>query len=258
MQMRLAFSVATAIRPNILIIDEALAVGDTYFQHKSFDRIKKFREEGTNLLIVSHDRASIQALCDRAILLEKGRILKDGNPEEVMDYYNAIIAEKESGTINTSKSVNGKIQTISGTKQATVANIYMTDCDGQLKEVLRVGDYAYLIVEIDIHDDLPALVLGYMIKDRLGQIMYGTNTWHTGQVVGAPRRGDRLKFRIKFQIVFGAGSYSIATALVSTDTHMSDNYEWKELALVFNVVNESKTYFIGSTWNEPVIDLEKI
>src|SRR5450830_1776790 len=92
MQMRLAFSVATAKRPDILIVDEALSVGDTYFQHKSFDRIREFRKQGTTLLIVSHDKSAIQSVCDRAILLDAGRISKEGKPEEIMDYYNAMIA----------------------------------------------------------------------------------------------------------------------------------------------------------------------
>ena len=70
MQVRLAFSVATAIRPDVLIIDEALSVGDAYFQHKSFERIRKFRQEGTTLLLVSHDKQAIQSICDRAILLK--------------------------------------------------------------------------------------------------------------------------------------------------------------------------------------------
>jgi lipopolysaccharide transport system ATP-binding protein len=69
MQMRLAFSVATARRPDILIVDEALSVGDAYFQHKSFERIRQLGREGTTLLIVSHDKGSIQGLCSRALLL---------------------------------------------------------------------------------------------------------------------------------------------------------------------------------------------
>ena len=92
MQMRLAFSVATAHRPDVLIVDEALSVGDAYFQHKSFSRIREFREQGTTLLIVSHDRLSIQALCDRAILLHEGRLLREGEPEIVMDFYHALMA----------------------------------------------------------------------------------------------------------------------------------------------------------------------
>ncbi len=79
MQMRVAFGVATAYRPEILIVDEALSVGDAYFQHKSFDRIRKFQEEGTTLIVVSHDRNAIQSICNRAILLEQGGIIKDGN-----------------------------------------------------------------------------------------------------------------------------------------------------------------------------------
>jgi lipopolysaccharide transport system ATP-binding protein len=80
MQMRLAFSVATAHRPDVLIIDEALSVGDAYFQHKSFDRIREFRKLGTTLLIVSHDKGAIQSICDRAILLNAGQLAMEGEP----------------------------------------------------------------------------------------------------------------------------------------------------------------------------------
>jgi lipopolysaccharide transport system ATP-binding protein len=73
---------------------EALSVGDAYFQHKSFSRIREFREQGTTLLIVSHDRLSIQALCDRAILLHEGRLLREGEPEIVMDFYHALMADR--------------------------------------------------------------------------------------------------------------------------------------------------------------------
>ena len=78
MQVRVAFAVATAFRPDVLIVDEALSVGDAYFQHKSFDRIRQFQKQGTALLLVSHDAAAIQSLCSRAILLERGHVLRDG------------------------------------------------------------------------------------------------------------------------------------------------------------------------------------
>jgi lipopolysaccharide transport system ATP-binding protein len=96
MQVRVAFAVATAYRPEILIIDEALSVGDSYFQHKSFARIRSFREEGTTLLVVSHDPTTVKLLCDRAILLDQGIAVKEGGPEEVMDYYNVLVAQKEN------------------------------------------------------------------------------------------------------------------------------------------------------------------
>ena len=87
MQVRLAFSVATAIRPEILIVDEALSVGDIYFQQKCFDRIREFRSLGTTLLFVTHNMPIIYSLCDRAILLEAGQMLINGKPKEAIDLY---------------------------------------------------------------------------------------------------------------------------------------------------------------------------
>ncbi|MBU1137462.1 MAG: ABC transporter ATP-binding protein, partial [Proteobacteria bacterium] len=87
MQVRLAFSAATVTRPEILIVDEALSVGDAYFQHKCIRRIREYREQGTTLLFVSHDPGAVKSLCNRAILLDGGAIIKDGAPDSVLDYY---------------------------------------------------------------------------------------------------------------------------------------------------------------------------
>ena len=135
MQMRVTFSVATAFRPDLLIVDEALSVGDSYFQHKSFDRIREFQSQGCSLLIVSHDRSAVQALCDRAILLEKGCMIKDGNPEEVMDFYNALIAEKENQKVDLVQHTSGKVQTISGTGEATLASIELLNSEQQADRI---------------------------------------------------------------------------------------------------------------------------
>jgi len=140
MQLRVAFGVVTAYRPEILIVDEALSVGDTYFQHKSLNRIREFQEQGTTLLLVSHDRGAIQAICDRAILLEEGTVIKDGDPEEVMDFYNALIAEKENSTVKQVVKEDGKVETISGTGEATVEEIGLYDAKGEMVEFVGVGD----------------------------------------------------------------------------------------------------------------------
>lgn len=258
MQMRVAFAVATAWRPEILIVDEALSVGDVYFQHKSFDRIRAFREQGTTLLIVSHDRSAIQSLCDRAILLEHGRVIKDGDPEEVFDFYNALIAEKENSTVEVKKLDNGKAQTTSGTGEARVEEIALYNSKGEVAEYVGVGEPVELRVKVKVHQPVETLVLGYSIKDRLGQVMYGTNTWHTNQVIHNPQPGDEYLFVIAFPANFGVGSYSVQTALVDRDTHLTANYEWRDMALLFNVINIDKTHFVGCMWNEPKIAFEKI
>lgn len=187
MQMRVAFSVATAFRPDILIVDEALSVGDAYFQHKSFDRIRYFKDEGTSLLIVSHDSSAIKNICNRSILLDNGIVLKDGNPEEVFDFYNAIIDNKERCTVNLKKISSGKVQTISGTGEAKIEEIALYNSKGELAEYVDVGEDVSLHVKIKVYETLKTLVLGYGIRNHLGQVMWGTNTWHTKQVLNNPQ-----------------------------------------------------------------------
>lgn len=253
MQMRLAFSVATAVRPDILIVDEALSVGDAYFQHKSFGRIREFRERGTTLLIVSHDRNSIQNLCDRAILLEDGYIIKDSKPEEVMDYYNALIAERENSTIEQKKMDDGRVQTVSGSGEARIASIELLNEKRQPAEYINVGENVQLKVIVQLNADLPELVFGYMIRDRLGQAVYGTNTHLLNFKMNDLKAGDFIKLVFSFPANIGLGSYSISTALHVSDNHLAANYEWRDLALMFNVVNLNRDQFTGGTWIPPIV-----
>lgn len=257
MQMRVAFSVVTAIRPEILIVDEALSVGDAYFSHKSMARIREFREQGTTLLFVSHDPGAIQSLCDRAILLDHGRLLMDGDPSEVMDYYNALIAEKENETVEVKHLLSGKAQTSSGTREAVVESIGLFNGRGEPVEFVNVGDPVELRVRTRIHGSIPRLVFGYMIKDRFGQPVFGTNTHHTRQALEGLQDGQVVEYRVAFPMNFGPGSYSVSTALCSTETHLVNNYEWRDLALVFNVANQNRDLFVGSAWVPPTIEVRR-
>lgn len=257
MQMRLAFSVATAVRPAVLIVDEALSVGDAYFQHKSFNKIREFREQGTTLLIVSHDRSAIQSLCDRAILLERGFVIKDGPPEEVMDFYNALIAERENSTIEVKQLLNGKVQTTSGTGEARVEKIELYNENGELAEYINVGEIVKLRVKIRLYANLPDLVFGYMIKDRLGQAVFGTNTHHLQKKITKLQNGDLIALDFTFPANIGVGSYSITTALHLADSHLASNYEWRDQALIFNVININRDQFVGVNWLVPQVDYQK-
>ena len=257
MQMRLAFSVATAKRPDILIVDEALSVGDAYFQHKSFDRIREFQKLGTTLLIVSHDRAAIQSICDRAILLDHGGIAKQGSPEEVMDYYNAIIADRENSSLDQVVTAEGRVQTTSGTGEATVTEIVLEDEQGNPLEVVNVGTQVTLRIRVKLNADVPRLVLGYMIKDRLGQQMFGTNTHHMEAPLESLKAGDTVEYAFNFPLNMGPGSYSITTALTSSDTHLAHNYEWRDLAFLFIVMNMNRKVFVGTSWLEPTVEITR-
>ncbi|WP_339513171.1 ABC transporter ATP-binding protein [Pseudomonas sp. RL_15y_Pfl2_60] len=257
MQMRLAFSVATARRPDVLIVDEALSVGDAYFQHKSFARIREFRKAGTTLLIVSHDRQAIQNLCDRAILLANGKLALEGSPEEVMDFYSAMLAEKEQQTVRQERLESGQVRTISGTGEAGFADIALINEQGQRVEVVSVGAMVTLEVTVDIRADVPRLVLGFMIKDRMGQAMYGINTHRLNQPVENLKAGEQVVYRFRFPARLGKGNYSIALSLSRFDSHLDTNYEWRDFALVFHVINIKQADFVGCAWLDSDVSIER-
>lgn len=254
MQMRVAFSVATAFRPEVLIVDEALSVGDTYFQHKSFERIRNFQSKGTSLLLVSHDKAAIQGICTRAILLEKGKILKDDKPEAIMDYYNALIADKENNNITQKKDNKGVVSTVSGTGEATIESIKIFDMDNKIVNIIGVGTEIRLNIRVKVCENIDELVIGYMIKDRLGQDIYGTNTYHLNEVKYDLRENDMLEYNFYFPMNLGEGSYSITIALHKNDTHVINNYEWRDKALMFSVVNINQKQFSGCSWLPPKME----
>ncbi|MBN3733511.1 MULTISPECIES: ABC transporter ATP-binding protein [unclassified Burkholderia] len=248
MQMRLAFSVATARRPDVLIVDEALSVGDAYFQHKSFDRIREFGKQGTTLLIVAHDKAAIQAICDRAILLNAGRLEMEGPPEAVMDYYNAMLADRENSEVRQEKLDSGAVQTVSGTGEALIDEVTLLDRSGQPVEIIGVAQPVALRVKVKCVKAIPELVVGYMIKDRLGQTVFGTNTYHLKQVLVDLAEGQMVELHFEFTANIGVGSYSVAVALHTGDAHLANNYQWRDHALVFNVVNIKMDDFVGVAW----------
>ncbi|MCU1748141.1 ABC transporter ATP-binding protein [Pseudomonas sp. 6D_7.1_Bac1] len=248
MQMRLAFSVATARRPDILIVDEALSVGDAYFQHKSFDRIRSFRKAGTTLLIVSHDRSAIQSICDSAILLESGRMAMHGKPEAVMDYYNALLAEREGQTVRQEMLAGGQVQTVSGTGEAGILSVRLLDERERTIDAAEVGQPVVLEVQVEVRQDIERLVLGFMIKDRLGQAMYGINTHRQDQALTDLQAFERVTYRFAFVMGLGKGNYSVALSLSRLDSHLDRNFEWRDYGLVFHVINNRHEDFVGCSW----------
>lgn len=256
MQMRLAFSVATAHRPDVLIVDEALSVGDAYFQHRSFARIRAYRKQGTTLLIVSHDKQAIQSICDRAILLNGGKLTMEGEPEAVMDYYNALLADHQNESIQQTRDESGRIKTSSGTGEAIVEEVHLLNDQNEALEVINVGQPVCLRIVVRMVEDVSELVVGYMIKDRLGQPVFGTNTHHLASKLESLPKGQRVSVKFSFNANIGEGHYSLSIALHTGDTHLYKNFEWRDFALVFNVVNMGKARFVGVAWIPPSLEFQ--
>lgn len=250
MQMRVAFSIATARRPDVLIVDEALSVGDAYFQHKSFDRIREFRKQGTTLLIVSHDKSAIQSICGRAILLNAGKLAMQGEPEAVMDYYNAMLADHQNQEVRQIALTKGGQRTDSGTFEAEIISVNIIDVNEQSIEVVSVGAPVRVRIDVKINSDIDGLVLGFGIKDRLGQMIFGTNTHHTEQSIENAKSGEIIRFDVLFAANLGVGSFSIHCSLVKNDNHVEKNYHWVDRAKVFEVININKPLFVGCAWND--------
>lgn len=256
MQVRLAFSVATMKRPDILIVDEALSVGDSYFQHKSFGRIKKFCEAGTTLLLVSHDATAIQAVCDRAVLLDHGQVKKIGKPQEIMDYYNAMLGGNDDKPIRQEKQSDGKVKTISGNGQAHIEHIEMLNSKDNEAKIFDVGESVTLNIVGKALEDLEDMSCGILIKNRLGEAVFGVNTYDEDRGACPIKEQEYRNFSFKFSLNLGPGNYSITVALHSGKNHIDNNFEWCDLAVVFEIVNQSKKNFTGGTYLAFSINVE--
>lgn len=244
MQVRLAFSVATAVRPDILIVDEALAVGDAYFQHKCFDRIRRYRREGTTLLFVSHDPSAVKSLCDRAVLMDRGGIVKDGNPAEVLDYYNAAIVPDVANTSIQEGSIGGS-GTRSGTGAVRIQEVELESGGKSIRAILA-GWHVSLKVVLHANQGMQDCTFGLLIKDRLGNDIFGTNTHHLHRQIGPLVPGQLKRVMFDFPVLnLGPGHYSVTLAVHAEADHLAGNYDWWERALLFQVIPAEGPHTIG-------------
>lgn len=246
MQVRLAFSIATAIRPDVLIVDEALSVGDAEFQHRSYERIRRFREAGSAILFVSHDKGVVISLCDRAILLDGGTIALEGSPEAVMDYYNAQLAPHTEQAITQEPDAQGGTQTQSGSGEVVLLSARLLNEDAKPIEVVSVGESVVIEIETRCEVDIDSLVAGFMIKDRFGQALYGTNTYHLGAQLHSLARHSQPRFSFSLPLHLAPDHYSVSVALHADDTHLQKNYAWRDRAFFFTVTKGSEPVFVGS------------
>lgn len=208
MQIRLAFAVATAVRPDILVIDEALAVGDLFFQQKCFARIREFRAAGTTLLFVSHAMNTVYSLCDRAILLDHGRILRDGSPREVIDLYNArAIASSEADGLQT---VGASGSYTRGQLEIEAVEIL---CAGQPVRTLVADRDMAVRVRVRFDQNYQDPHVGFQLRDRRGEVLYRSHTHGLGQRIGPVTAGERVQVEFHFRASLIAADYSVTVGV---------------------------------------------
>lgn len=246
MQVRLAFSAATVTRPEILIVDEALSVGDAYFQHKCISRIREYRDQGTTLLFVSHDPGAVKSLCKKAILLDGGSIVKEGVPDTVLDYYNSVIARKRSDEdIQQLEGEDGRVSTRSGNGNARITSVDMTHGDRKTARTFLVGEKVVLHCQVTFNNNIPKPAVGILLRDRMGNDVYGTNTRFLGQKDIEVAAGESLEFAFSFPLNVGPGNYSVCVAVHGGDSHLEENCDWWDRCLALQIVAGSEPSFVG-------------
>lgn len=217
MQVRLAFSVATAVRPDILIVDEALAVGDVFFQQKCFERIHRFRTAGTTLLFVSHAMSTVYSLCERAVLIDEGRVLLDGSSREAIDLYNALAARHTSDTqeaqITEGKTDANQAATGSYTSERACIRSVGVYAEGVLVHTV-VGDAAASVrIEVQFNADIVDPHIGFQIRNKRGEAVFMTHTHGMGQAIGSVTSGQIVQVEFGFQLTLAPGDYTVTAGV---------------------------------------------
>ncbi len=261
MFMRLAFAVAVNVDPDILLVDEALAVGDLIFQHRCMHRMNSLRDSGKTTVFVTHDLEAITKFCDRAILLDGGRLLEDGRPDVVVQKYRALMfererkyggfdgtaipgmaelrAEKEMPVARTIPNIDHRF----GNGEALILGVELLDSSEKTVSQVVGGQTAIIRVSVQLKQDIERPIIGYTMRDRLGVEISSCNTSYAGRPLPSGKAGQIITsdFSIKFPDL-APGSYSISPAVAKGSILRHDQCDWIDNALVFTLGSQSLIY----------------
>jgi ABC-type polysaccharide/polyol phosphate transport system ATPase subunit len=229
MAIRLGFSVATALQPDVLLLDEVLAVGDTKFRSKCLQRIKTIKDRGGAILLVTHALEQVAYFCDRALLLNKGELLVDGGTKETLHCYINIpedkpLAMKQNKTIDIEAEENFKksllynqYETRWGDRAATITDVELVQKGQKSLDTLSPGIMAELILNISFLNDINEPIYGLSIKSPKGDIIFSINSRQLLGPSGVPpqKKGDQLKICFSFVPFLDAGNYLISVGIAS-------------------------------------------
>lgn len=235
MFVRLAFAVAINIDPEILIVDEALSVGDVFFQNKCYHKFEEFKKAGKTILFVSHDLSSISKYCDRVVLLDRGRKIGEGAPKEIIDMYKKVLvhqldtapdeavtsfnrnkAESDygSGSRWRDRMTLNPTQDTYGNGLADIIDFCCIDNSGQITNTIVKGDSFSIRVKCLFHEKISQPIVAVSFKNRMGVEITGTNTMFEKVDTGEPEKGDILNCTFTQDMSLQGGEYLISLGLV--------------------------------------------
>ncbi|MBU3014236.1 ABC transporter ATP-binding protein [Poseidonibacter lekithochrous] len=256
MSMRLAFSIALFSEPKILIVDEALSVGDAHFSAKCTKALKKRKEENMSIIYVSHDLNSLKILCDRVILLNHGEVVREGTPEDVINKYNFLIAKlnEDEDKIVISDEQNSNSF---GTFDVEILKIEISGSESN-SAVISSGENANITIEMKSNTDIENVNIGILIKDRYGQDIFGTTSKNEGfeyQLIN----NSKYKITFNLDLNIGIGKYTISTALAVGENHLDCCLHWLDHGTNFEIAGIKGSLFTGINKLYPKISkMEKL
>jgi ABC-type polysaccharide/polyol phosphate transport system ATPase subunit len=235
MQVRLAFSVAINVNPEILLVDEVLAVGDLSFQDKSFNAFQEFKRKGTTIIFVSHALPRVREFCDQAILLESGEIKASGSPEMVISKYGELAVRREDKRLRRRGFGEGKRW---GDGRAKVESLEIMDSQGSKRTVFGSGP---LVIKMKsrFYADSDTPIFGITVKNAKGDKIFVTNTMWKGVKTGRFKRGDEAEVTFEIENSFVSGEYSVSPAIAHSNA--IEFYDWREKLAVFKIKKSQAT-----------------
>jgi lipopolysaccharide transport system ATP-binding protein len=240
MYVRLAFATAIHVDPDVLIVDEALAVGDAIFANRCLQKLEELKSRGVTILFVSHDLGLVKRLCHRAILMMKGEILCEGLPSEVVNRYVALVHDRNATVVEKSE-LTGNYR--HGDRASTIEEIRIVDNSGKRINAVPAGEDIVVQVTARFQRAVQKPMVGMLIRNRLGVEVFGTNTKIENVDLGSFRAGDRVTASFAFRCFLTRGDYTLT---VATQYDTGASQDWLDDAVQFTVVDERDTAGIAS------------
>lgn len=275
MFVRLAFSVGINIDPEILIVDEALSVGDVFFQAKCFHKFEEFKEMGKTIIFVSHDLSSIAKYCDRVILLDQGVKLGEGGPKEMIDDFKRVLVGQyqtpEEKSVSKSLLEDEELQQAVrkksekqeeakileyGTKQAMIEEIYLTDDNGTKSNAIIKGMNFVIHMRVRFFDDIPAPIFAFTVKNVKGTEITGTNTMFEKAFLEPVKAGTVKEITFRQKMSLQGGDYLLSFGVTGYDGNDFQVYHRLYDALDVTVISDKNT--VGFYDMESAITVEDV
>lgn len=223
MFVRLAFAVAINVEPDVLIVDEALAVGDMRFQAKCLRKIEEKRENGVTILLVSHDTNSMRNYCTYAYMLDHGAIVNKGNVDEVCTYYHLNMRLQQLEEEKQAKKVISDAilpQDISNRSlRGEIMEVNLFDEEGKITECFLAGSVLTVSIIVKAFDYIANPTVAFMIRNIHGNNLLGVNTFYEKYPVKPMQKGEERSFKLKFKLSLFSGNYLTSTAFADQEAY---------------------------------------